>query len=506
MTAPGFLFVGKQKSLIQFLLRQFVHLEKVENTSETYRLCLQMLDGVVRTGLFTFLAEPEVKADNLLEEVFDTCVNKLTKRTNEDIMLRSKVEDLLKGIFDEIEQVPATLLDIYLAPLSTQKSGEGSSPAARILVRNVTRRLNQSMLNAICEHLTTKLEQAEKPLMGNQDDKSSAKYKKTSTERIKKMRKVLNIMMNVGDGHASLNATLLPKIAHRLGQEDEALRRLVTIAMCRVFEMHTTYYTEYEVLFQQTLKQFHDPEKEIRLFMTDWFPSFIERHREALMTGQGGKEGKLNVVVAERLLDPLVDHDVSVRIAAVQAVTKIVGLKDGPGLLPHALLEKAFMRMRDKRPTVRTAAITDFGKLFYKMMETEERVRAPFNQIPLHMLEAYSCKQAKPEQRTELEKAIFRFLLPEDDEEDDTQGESSEVGKLAFAMMKMWLSLPPESKGLFAKLMTSKKYLREVAHVLPSVVLKIKKHFLEDRKIREVATTQRSCQNVCARSVRTLNA
>eukprot|EP00754_Rhynchopus_humris_P044744 Rhum_TRINITY_DN4366_c0_g1::Rhum_TRINITY_DN4366_c0_g1_i1::g.14103::m.14103/K11267/PDS5; sister chromatid cohesion protein PDS5 len=464
LTVPTFLFHGKEKQVTKFLWRQFHHLQKAQPESETYSSVLEMFEGVVHLGLFGLLANDK-EVESMLCEAFDIVLNKLTCRADSDVMLRGLMEDLLKGSFEDMSEVPASLLEVFLRPLERSSDKSQAATAARSVVKAVIRRLAQSMQDALCRHLTGKVDSLVVAL--------SRASKEEQKEMVRsEIKPVFETILNVSEGHGGLNAQLLPHVAAHMEHANPLLRRLAVNWMSKLFVEHTTHWTEYRLLFNATLDSLRDGVKEIRLSAVRWYGDFIEKHRAALVD----EDGVLQEAIANRIRNPLLDSDVDVRLKATQVLVELVSLKRALHLFPTSILEMGISRMTDTKSSVRKVAIREFGGLYRSIMEENDKVPEPYNQIPSKLLEVYACPTSRPDQRWEAEQAIVEYVLGEDeDAEEAAADDEGAKQRLAINMIKMWKSVPPAYRNAFAKMLTSKKSVREIAQVLPSLILTIRK-------------------------------
>ena len=465
LTAPDFLFGGKEKQVIQFLWRQLHHLQKAQPESETYSSVLEMFEDVVKLGLFGLLADQKVEeVEGLLCDVFDLVLNKLTCRADSDVMLRGLIEDLLKGLFEEMTEVPASLLDVFLRPLERSSDKSQAANAARSIVKAVIRRLTQSMQDALCRYLMGKVDRlvAALPRASKEEQKEVVR---------KNIKPVFETILNVSEGHGGLNAQLLPHVAAHMEHANPLLRRLAVNWMFKLFVEHTTHWTEYHLLFNATLDSLRDGVKEIRLSAVRWYGDFIEKHRAALV----GETGLIQEEIANRIRNPLLDSDVDVRLKATQVLVELVSQKRALHLFPVGILEIGISRMTDTKSSVRKVAIREFGSLYQRIREGNDKVPEPYNQIPAKLLEVYACPTSRPDQRWEAEQAFVEYALGDNVEEATADGgELSAKQRFAINMIKVWTSVPMGYRNAFSKMLTSKKAVREIAQVLPSLILTIK--------------------------------
>ena len=457
LTAPDFIFEGHQRKVTDVLLGQCVHLEKATKDSETYQRVFTMLERLVKTALLSYLTDPETYAENpndkyqsheiannYLTKVFDICLNTLseTAHTIHDVALTSLIEDLLKSLLDDLTEVPEEVITLLLKPLSMKSK----APGGYSVVKSVVRRLDDDKVNMICRYLVKSFDKGHEALQRHSSKKSdktdNQKSQKSLSRLLVDIRRILTTIMALGDGHRNIMTQLFPHAASKMTSDVVHLRQLVTMAVCRLFELHTSYYVEFPQVFAQTLKRFHDIDTEIRVDMVDWIVKFLPSHAEAA--------DKLGECLSERL----VDSELEVRKAAVTAVMNICTIN--PTLLPKVVISKSFERIRDKKPSMRSLAMKLSAKMYQEVYNKSDKVESPYNQIPTMIIEAFCLPEA--EARREAEKLLLTMLLPEANE-DEVLAEDH-LSELASALIQLWRNLPPKSRATLSKMLVSKKVVR----------------------------------------------
>ncbi|KAL6073815.1 Sister chromatid cohesion protein pds5, variant 3 [Balamuthia mandrillaris] len=430
--------------VFQLFIQQLQRIGEVED--ESFHLRFALLEKLAVVKAFIILVDKE---DELLVQVFKTFFDAITPEHS--VLVVTHMLDIMTSCLEECEEIPLELLDAILVNLLAKNKQE--HPPSYLLARQLVQGCAELLQAAITQFLQSALVDA---------NTSESELKDYAHELIWELNKISPTIL----------LYVLPELERELKVEDLSKRKSVVKLLGEMFSAEGSLLpTSYPQLFNTFISRFNDIEPDIRLLMIQYVPQFIKNHPAS--------HKSINEALQKRLRD----LDEKVREAAVVAVCESAIFD--PQALTNQILQEIGLRMRDKKLSIRTAAITKLAVLYRELVEKwgpqiswKPSHQNKFGWIPNSIL--HCCYQTDMAIRLLVEQILAEELLPK----------GAEVEERTRILVNLLPSLDEHAVIALSRILKDKKTFQTEFQAYLKARSRLTKSDGDDRQIDEQITNR----------------